>query len=191
MIHRALRPAAFLAALSVAALLPAAASGQADLEPADLRYPSLPAFELPKPQRVVLGNGLVVMLLEDHELPLVEVTALAHGGSRFDPLGKAGTAKLGANLLRSGGTETMTGDQLDDWLESRAAAVEITVDSDMARASASSLAPDFPDLLRVFADVLRHPAFDVTPARLITAIITDRGVVRAPYEESIRKLFND
>jgi len=37
---------------------------------------------------------------------------------------------------------------------------------------------------------VRHPAFDVTPARLITAIITERGVVRAPYEEAIRALFN-
>jgi methylthioribose-1-phosphate isomerase len=36
---------------------------------------------------------------------------------------------------------------------------------------------------------VRHPAFDVTPARLITAIITDRGVARAPYEESLRALF--
>jgi methylthioribose-1-phosphate isomerase len=35
---------------------------------------------------------------------------------------------------------------------------------------------------------VRHPAFDVTPARLISAIITERGVLRAPYEESIRKL---
>ena len=36
---------------------------------------------------------------------------------------------------------------------------------------------------------VRHPAFDVTPASLITAIITDRGVLRAPYEEAIRALF--
>jgi len=34
---------------------------------------------------------------------------------------------------------------------------------------------------------VRHPAFDVTPARLITAIITDRGVLRPPYGEAIRK----
>jgi methylthioribose-1-phosphate isomerase len=34
---------------------------------------------------------------------------------------------------------------------------------------------------------VRHPAFDVTPAALITAIITDRGVLRAPYEEAIRE----
>ena len=38
---------------------------------------------------------------------------------------------------------------------------------------------------------VRHPAFDVTPARLITAIITDRGVLRPPYEEAIRTLFSD
>ncbi|HXA18039.1 MAG TPA: S-methyl-5-thioribose-1-phosphate isomerase [Thermoanaerobaculia bacterium] len=36
---------------------------------------------------------------------------------------------------------------------------------------------------------VRHPAFDVTPARLISAIITDRGLLRAPYDESIREVF--
>jgi len=34
---------------------------------------------------------------------------------------------------------------------------------------------------------VRHPAFDVTPARLITAIVTDRGVLWPPYEESVRR----
>ena len=38
---------------------------------------------------------------------------------------------------------------------------------------------------------VRHPAFDVTPARLITAIITDRGVLRAPYDEGIRRAMSD
>ena len=35
---------------------------------------------------------------------------------------------------------------------------------------------------------IENPAFDVTPAKYITAIITERGVLRAPYEESIRAL---
>jgi len=34
---------------------------------------------------------------------------------------------------------------------------------------------------------VRHPAFDVTPAGLITAIITDRGVLRSPFESSLRE----
>ena len=34
-----------------------------------------------------------------------------------------------------------------------------------------------------------NPAFDMTPPELISGIITEKGVVRAPYEESILKLF--
>jgi methylthioribose-1-phosphate isomerase len=36
---------------------------------------------------------------------------------------------------------------------------------------------------------VRNPAFDVTPNNLVAAIITDRGVARPPYVESLRKLF--
>ncbi len=35
----------------------------------------------------------------------------------------------------------------------------------------------------------RHPAFDVTPHRYVTAIITERGIARAPYIESLKALF--
>jgi methylthioribose-1-phosphate isomerase len=38
---------------------------------------------------------------------------------------------------------------------------------------------------------VHNPAFDVTPNHLITAIITDRGVARAPYTESLKRLFED
>jgi methylthioribose-1-phosphate isomerase len=37
---------------------------------------------------------------------------------------------------------------------------------------------------------IRNPAFDVTPAKYITAIITERGVARAPYHESLAELMN-
>jgi len=35
---------------------------------------------------------------------------------------------------------------------------------------------------------IENPAFDVTPAKYVAAIITDRGIARAPYEESLRAL---
>jgi methylthioribose-1-phosphate isomerase len=35
---------------------------------------------------------------------------------------------------------------------------------------------------------VQNPAFDVTPARYVTGIVTERGVARAPYQESLRKL---
>ncbi|HEX3556186.1 MAG TPA: pitrilysin family protein [Thermoanaerobaculia bacterium] len=149
------------ATLLLAALLalPAAAAAQATRAD-DLRYPPLPRFDIPQPERVVLDNGVVVMLLEDHELPLIEATALIRGGSRLDPADKSGLARLGADVMRTGGTQSMPGDALDDYLESRAASVEVRASDDHLQASLSALKADFPDVLRVFADVLRRPAFD-------------------------------
>lgn len=147
-----------LALLTLLAL-PCAAAAQVE-HAQDLRYPPLPRFDIPEPQRIELENGLVLLLLEDHELPLVELTALVRAGSGYDPADKIGLAELGGRVLRSGGTAAMTGDQLDDWLESRAATIEAAVSDDAARVNLSSLKKDFPDALRIFADVLRRPAFD-------------------------------
>jgi methylthioribose-1-phosphate isomerase len=38
---------------------------------------------------------------------------------------------------------------------------------------------------------VHNPAFDVTPNHLITAIITDKGVARAPYDQSLKQFFED
>jgi zinc protease len=160
----ALATALLLAGALGPAALPTAAQA---VHAGELRYPPLPAFAIPRPERVVLDNGLVVMLLEDHELPLIEVTALVKAGSRLDPADKIGLAELGAGVLRTGGTAALSGDQLDEWLESRAAAIEASADAGAVRVTLSALRQDFPDALRVFADVLRRPAFDA--ARLEVA----------------------
>jgi len=126
----------------------------------DIKYPPLASFNIPQPQRIELENGLVLLLLEDHELPLVEATVLVRAGSGYDPADKIGLADLAGRVLRTGGTEKMSGDQLDDWLEGRAAAIEVGVTEDAARVTMNSLKKDFPDALRILADVLRRPAFD-------------------------------
>jgi zinc protease len=147
--------------LSLVLLLAVADATPAQVERAeDLRYPPLPRFDVAEPQRIELENGLVLLLLEDHELPLVELTALVRAGSAQDPADKIGLAELGGRVLRSGGTAAMSGDQLDDWLEGRAATIEAAVGDDAARVTLGSLKKDFPDALRIFADVLRRPAFD-------------------------------
>jgi methylthioribose-1-phosphate isomerase len=38
---------------------------------------------------------------------------------------------------------------------------------------------------------IRNPAFDVTPAKYVTAIITERGIARAPYDESLSQMFGN
>jgi zinc protease len=160
-----LAPIAAIAMLLV--LAPATATAQVT-KPDELKYPPLPAFKVPKPTRVVLDNGMVVMVMEDHELPLVNVRVRIRTGSLLDPVEKVGLGSLAADMLRAGGTTAMKPDALDEFLEGHAASVETGISGDFGSGSMSALKADAPEVMRVFADVLRHPAFD--PDRLKIAI---------------------
>jgi zinc protease len=46
----------------------------------ELQYPPLPELVIPEPERVVLKNGMIVLLMEDHELPLVSLSAYIKTG---------------------------------------------------------------------------------------------------------------
>lgn len=124
-----------------------------------LEFPPLPELAIPEPTRVVLDNGMVVLLMEDHELPLVDVTVYIRTGSRYEPPDKLGLASLTGVVMRSGGTRALSGDRLDDYLESKAAIIETGIDITAGTASMNCLKADFADILQIFSDVLRYPAF--------------------------------
>lgn len=126
----------------------------------DIEFPELQAFEIPQPETFELANGLKVFLLEDRELPLIEVTARIRAGSAYEPVDKTGLAGLLGAVQRTGGTRAMTGDEIDDFLEARAASVETNVGNTVGFASMDCLAGDFDEVLPVFLDVLRYPVFD-------------------------------
>src|SRR3984893_1240535 len=86
--------------------------------------PPLPAFHPQQPKRIELPNGMVIFLQEDHELPLIDGTTRIRGGSHNEPSSKVGLTDIYGEVWRTGGTKTQTGDQLDDFLEVRAAKVE-------------------------------------------------------------------
>lgn len=125
----------------------------------DIKFPKLPEREVPRPEVHTLSNGLQIFLLEDHELPLVRVTGRIRTGSNYEPADKAGLADFVGQVLREGGTQSMDGDAMNDYLESRAAFVETGMGGDVGTASMNCLKEDFDDVLAVFADVLRNPAF--------------------------------
>jgi zinc protease len=121
--------------------------------------PPLPAFHPPQPRRIQLENGMVIFLQEDHELPLIDGTARIRGGSSDEPAAKAGLVDLFGEVWRTGGTKTQTGDQLDDYLEIRAAKVETGGGPDSTSISLSCLKGDFDDVFKVFVDLLENPEF--------------------------------
>jgi len=86
--------------------------------------PPLHSFQPKQPKRIQLPNGMVIFLQEERELPLIDGTARVRGGSREEPASKVGLINIYGEVWRTGGTKTQTGDQLDDFLEIRAAKVE-------------------------------------------------------------------
>jgi zinc protease len=121
--------------------------------------PALPTFHPAQPKRIQLSNGMVIFLQEDHELPLIDGTARIRGGSIDEPSEKIGLADVYGEVWRTGGTKTQTGDELDDFLEVRAAKVETDDDSDSTSVSLSCLKGDFDDVFKVFLDLLQNPEF--------------------------------
>lgn len=116
-------------------------------------------FKPSEPKRVELPNGMVIFLQEDHELPLIDGVARIRGGSRHEPADKVGLVEVYGEVWRTGGTKTQTGDDLDDYLEVRAAKVETGGGTDATNISWSCLKGDFDDVFKVFLDLLQHPEF--------------------------------
>ena len=121
--------------------------------------PPLPAFKPQAPKRIELKNGMVIFLQEDHELPLIDGTARIRGGSVNEPDAKVGLVDIYGEVWRTGGTKTQTGDQLDDFLEVRAAKVETGGGPDSTTISWSCLKGDLDDVFKAFTDVLQNPEF--------------------------------
>ena len=117
-------------------------------------------FTPPDVERLVLENGLVVFLLEDHELPLVTVSAMMRTGSWLDPAEKTGLAGLTGNLMRTGGSAKMSAQRVDEELERIAAGISFSIGEESGSATLDVLKKDLETGLRIFADLLRTPAFE-------------------------------
>jgi predicted Zn-dependent peptidase len=124
-----------------------------------LKYPKLRDIEVPDVQRLTLPNGMQLFVLEDHELPLIYVSAMIRTGSVYEPADKIGLAGLTGTVMRTGGTTSRTGDQIDEQLEQIAASVETGIGTSSGRASMSVLKEDVDTGLAILADVLMDPAF--------------------------------
>ncbi len=148
---------AILAVLSTALIAPSSFAQAKSWQ--QIPTPPLPAFHPAQPKRIELSNGMVIFLQEDHELPLIDGFARIRGGSHDEPAAKVGLANIFGRVWRTGGTKAQTGDQLDDFLEVRAARVETGGGPDSTSMSLSCLKGDFDDVFQVFADLLRDPDF--------------------------------
>ena len=125
----------------------------------DLKFPPLGKINIPDIAQVTLPNGMKLYLLENHELPLVSGFALVRTGNLFDPKDKIGLATITGMVMRTGGTKSETGDQLDEKLENIAASVESGIGETNGRVSFSALKENTDEVMSIFRDLLTIPEF--------------------------------
>ncbi len=124
-----------------------------------LEYPELPDIESPEVTTFEIDNGITFYLLEDDELPLINVNVMVRAGSFLVPDEKAGLHTIMASLMREGGSENYPADELDMLLESRGAQIETSMSMTSGSARMNVLDRDFDEVLPAFIDVLENPAF--------------------------------
>ncbi len=124
-----------------------------------IKIPELNAIQMPTYERVELDSGMVLYLAEDHQFPLVELSATIDVGSIYEPADKIGLASMTGTVMRSGGTTTRNGDDLDELVEARGLSVETWIGQSNGGAYLSAMKEDTDLGLELLADILRNPAF--------------------------------
>lgn len=113
---------------------------------------------MPPVQRLVLPNGLVILLSEEHSLPLVTVELLVDAGSRRDPPGKEGLANLTANGLLLGSNERSAA-ALNEELDFMGASLEASAEKDYGTLTLQVLRKDLDRGFSLFLEALTQPTF--------------------------------
>lgn len=110
------------------------------------------------PIRFVMPNGLTVLVLGQHSLPIVQIHALIRAGSAQDPEEKAGLANLVASLLDKG-TTTRTAKQIAEQIEFVGGTLTTKASEDFTTASVRVLTKDTGLGFELLADILLRPTF--------------------------------
>jgi len=117
---------------------------------ADARFPVF--------QRATLSNGLRLVVVERHAVPVVTFDLLVDAGFASDAGGLAGTARLAAAMLDEG-TSTRSSLQISDELQRLGATLTTGSSLDQSQVSLNALKANLDGSLAIFADVVLDPSF--------------------------------
>lgn len=116
---------------------------------------------LPSPEnirRVVFDNGITVLVRENHSAPVAVLEGSLSAGSIQEPSEKAGLCSYVASMLTRG-SQRYSFDRFNDTIEAVGASLSVSPNTHATNFGITCLSEDFPALLEVLADILRHPIF--------------------------------
>ncbi len=116
--------------------------------------------------RTTLKNGLQILTIEHHELPVVAMSVMLKSGSLHDPEGKAGCADMCAEMVRLG-TKTKSSIDIANAFDSLGARLNIATDWDALFINAQSLSADFEKVTALLSDIILNPSFPEDELKLL------------------------
>lgn len=125
----------------------------------ELKFPELRPIASPAIQEFTLPNGLRLLLLEDHELPLINGTVLVRTGSALDPPEKIGLAAFATQVMLEGGAAARPGDQLVRRFQDLGAEIAGTVAENFLAITFTGLQQNAYGLVDALKDGLTGPTF--------------------------------
>src|SRR5690348_14582617 len=145
-------------------------------------------LHLPPHEKLVLKNGLTVLLMEKHGVPLIDVFAIEKTGAASDPLGKAGLASVTASLLRKG-TKRRTAQQFAADLDYIGGSFEAAAAADFTYIDGEFMTKDLARGLDLFSDAVLHPTFPQSEADKILAQDVDAVMSAKDDPQSVLGLY--
>jgi len=115
-------------------------------------------LKLPPHEKIVLKNGLTLLVMEKHGVPIVSFSAIVKAGSAADPVGQDGLATITAGLLRKG-TQKRTAQQFASDLDFIGGSFDAGADTDYTTISAEFLTKDLDRGIDLFTDAVLHASF--------------------------------
>jgi predicted Zn-dependent peptidase len=140
-------------------------------------------LHMPPHEKYVLKNGLTVLLLEKHGVPIINLYAIVKTGSAADPAGEEGLASITAGLLRKG-TKARTAQQFAADLDYIGGAFDAEAGADFSSVSTEFLTKDLARGLELFSDSVLHPTFPQAEVEKLLAQAVDgvRGAKDDPQQ---------
>jgi len=147
-------------------------------------------LQMPGHEKVVLKNGLTVLLLEKHSVPMINVAGIVKAGSLADPVGEEGLASTTAGLLRKG-TKARTAQQFAGDIDFIGGSFGADAGSDYSSFGAEFLSKDTAKGLELVSDAVLHPTFPQAEVEKLLAQSVDgvkaakdsaRDVILAYYQ---------
>jgi len=153
-------PRRFLCLVIAAALaLPLAAQK----DPKTLKYADL-EFKPLKPDHIGIAKNIDFYFKEDHEAPTITLTIIIRSGSLLEPKEKPGLSQLTYQLMATGGTKTMTPEQVEEQLAFLGSSIGAYSGTEYGQIQLFSLVKNFDQTWQILMDLLMNPRF--APERL-------------------------